>query len=197
MPRPKVYDEDLRNRLVSRAASLMTEGGPSALALREVAAAEGTSTTAIYSMFDDRAGLIREVGLTASVSFVEAQRAVAMTDDPFADLFSLGRAYRIWALDHPALYMVLMAPTSTFRLEGPLPEARAADPLRDVIVRLIGAKIFPQVDPNMLLGIIWASVHGFVSLELAGYFNPTPRAQLDHMYQAQLDSIGRGWRIPS
>lgn len=196
MPRPKVYDEDLRRRLVARAASMMAENGPSGLALREVAAAEGTSTTAIYSMFEDRAGLILEVGRTAAVSFVAAQRAVSVTDDPFADLFSLGRAYRGWAVDHPELYLVLMAPAAPgmHHFDAPLPDSAAADPLRDVIIRLIGAGVFPALDPNMLLGIIWASVHGFVALELAGLFAPTPKEQLDRMYEAQLDSIGRGWR---
>ena len=196
MPRPKVYDEDLRRRLVARAAVMMAESGPSGLALRQLAAAEVTSTTAIYSMFEDRAGLIREVGRTAAVSFVDAQRAVSKTADPFVDLFSLGRAYRGWALANPTLYLVLMAPAAPgmHHFDAPIPESEAAEPLREVIVRLIQAGIFPPLDPNVVLGIIWASVHGFVSLELAGFFAPTPQDSLDLMYEAQLDSIGRGWR---
>ncbi len=197
MPRPKVYDDDLRRRLVSRAALMMAENGPSGLALRQLAAAEDTSTTAIYSMFDDRAGLIREVGRTAAVSFVAAQRAVPETDDPFADLLSLGRAYRGWALAHPALYLVLMAPAAPgmHHFDAAIPDSEAADPLRVIILRLIEARVFPQLDPNMLLGIIWASVHGFVALELSGFFAPTPQDQLDLMYEAQLESIRRGWSI--
>jgi len=196
MPRPKLYDDDLRKRLVSRAAAIMAENGVSGLALRQVAAAEGTSTTAIYSMFSDRAGLIVEVGRTAAVSFVDAQRAAPVTDDPYEDLMNLGRAYRRWALDNPTLYLVLMTPAApeTY-LDGPIPESSAAAALRDVITRLIDAGIFRRMDENMMLGIIWASVHGFVSLELAGYFSPTPRKQLDLMYEAQLGSIGRGWRV--
>lgn len=175
---------------------MMAESGPSGLALRQLAAAEVTSTTAIYSMFEDRAGLIREVGLTAAVSFVAAQRAVPFTDDPYEDLFSLGRAYRTWALDHPTLYTVLMAPAAPgMHLDGPIPESRAADPLREVIVRLIDAGIVAPIDPNMVLAIVWASVHGFVSLELAGYFSPATRAHLDMAYEAHLQGIGRGWRI--
>ena len=195
MPRQKIYDEDLRNRLITRGAEVLADSGARGLGLRQVAAAEGTSTTAIYSMFEDRAGLIREVGRTASLGFVAAQRAVPLTDDPYADLFRLGRSYRDWALAHPTLYLVLMNPQhNAMRLKGPLPEAEAADPLRETIVRLIDAKIFMALDPNVMLGIIWADVHGFVSLELAGYYEPTSRSQRDLMYGAQLDSIGRGWR---
>jgi AcrR family transcriptional regulator len=195
MPRRKIYDEDLRSRLITRGAEVLAEGGVGGLGLRQVAAAEGTSTTAIYSMFEDRAGLIREVGRTASLGFVAAQRAVPLTDDPYRDLFRLGRSYRDWALAHPTLYLVLMNPQHrATHLEGPLSETEAADPLRETIVRLIDAKIFVALDPNVLLGIIWANVHGFVALELAGYYEPTPRDQRDLMYGAQLDSIGRGWR---
>lgn len=196
MPRPKLYDEDLRERLIARAAAMIAESGLNHLALRQVATAEGTSTTAIYSMFEDRAGLVHEVGHTASLGFAAAQRAVPMTDDPLVDVLNLGRAYRAWALDRPALYMVLMTQeTPELRLEGPIPEAEAADAIRDVIVRLIDAGIFPPVDPNMVLGIVWASVHGFVSLELAGYFSLTSLEQRDLMYEALLNSITRGWRI--
>jgi AcrR family transcriptional regulator len=192
--RPKVYDEDLRERLVARAAAMIAESGMTHLALRQVAAAEGTSTTAIYSMFEDRAGLIREVGHTASLGFAAAQRAVPVTDDPIVDVFNLGRAYRAWALEHPALYLVLMTPEAPeLRLEGPLPVAAAGGAIRDVIFRLIDASLFPPVDPNMVLGIVWASVHGFVSLELAGYFTLTSREQRDLMYDAQLNSITRAW----
>ena len=196
MSRPKVYDEDLRGRLIARAARVIAESGVDNLGVRQVAAAEGTSTSAIYSMFADRAGLILEVGRTASLGFVAAQRAVPVTDDPNADVFNLGVAYRAWALDHPELYLVLMAPAlPALHLEGPIPEAEAAGPLRDVIGRLIGSGIFPPVDLNMVLGIFWASVHGFVSLELAGYFTPTSREERDRMFEAQLISIVRGWRM--
>lgn len=195
MSRPKVYDEDLRERLIARAARVIADSGVDHLAVRQVAAAEGTSTTAIYSMFEDRAGLIQQVGRTASLGFVAAQRAVLVTDDPKADVFNLGLAYRAWALEHPELYLVLMAPAAPgLHLEGPLPEAEAAGPLRDVIVRLIDSGVFAPVDANMVLGIFWASVHGFVSLELAGYFTLIPREQRDHMFEAQLNSIARGWR---
>lgn len=198
MPRPKLYDDDLRERLIARAAMMIAEAGLAHLALRQVAAAEGTSTTAIYSLFEDRAGLVREVGRTASLGFVAAQRAVPMTDDPVSDVFNLGRAYRAWALEHPALYLVLMTTDAPeLRLEGPLPEAEGGNAIREVIVRLITAGIFPPLDPNMVLGIVWASVHGFVSLELSGYFTGTSREQRDLMYDAQLNSVTRGWRIHS
>lgn len=173
----------------------MAESGPSGLALRPIAAAEGTSTTAVYSMFGGRAELIGEVSRTASSGFVADQRAVAVTDDPYVDLRNLGLAYREWALANPTLYLVLMTTvTPDGCLESPMPASEAAEPLREAIVRLIGAGTFLALDPNLMLSGIWASVHGFVSLELAGFFSPAPIEQLNAMYEAQLESIARGWR---
>ena len=195
VPRPKVYDDDLRRRLIARAASVMAESGPNGLALRPIAAAEGTSTTAVYSIFGGRAELIGEVSRTASSGFVAAQRAVPVTDDPHVDLTNLGRAYRDWALANPTLYLVFMTSAEPgCYLEEPIPASDAAEPLREAIVRLIAAGTFLPLDRDLMLAGIWASVHGFVSLELAGFFSPAPRGQLDAMYEAQLESIARGWR---
>ena len=196
MPRPKTYDDDLRRRLVCRAAEAIATHGPGGLALRPIAAAEGTSTTAVYSMFGGRAGLIAAVGQTASQGFVTAQRAVPVTDDPYEDLLTLGQGYRAWAIQNPALYQVMMSPRDpTLASDGPMPQSAAAGPLFDVVLRLIAAGTFPDVFPPRIAGTIWASVHGFVMLELSGVFDVAGGAGLEVLYAAHLESIRRGWRV--
>lgn len=83
----------------------------------------------------------------------------------------------------------------TLCLEGPMPQAASAMPLRDVVLRLVEAGVFPAVVPDAILGTIWASVHGFVILELSGLFAPADSEQRHHMYEAHLESIRRGWRV--
>ena len=196
MPRPKTYDDDLRQRLVRRAAEDIAQHGPGGLALRPVAAAEGTSTTAVYSIFGGRAGLIAAVGQTASDGFVAAQRAVPITDDPYEDLINLGRAYRTWAIQNPALYQVLMSPRDATLIEdGPMPRSDAAAPLFEVVLRLIAAGVFPNIFAPRIAGTIWASVHGFVMLELSGVFDIGGGEGLDVLYEAHLEAIRRGWRV--
>lgn len=183
---------------MARAAKMLAELGPSGLALRQVAAAEGTSTTAIYSMFSDRAGLMLEVGREASRSFLEAQHSVPVTDDPHHDLLAYSQAYRRWALENPTLYQVLLTPPALdMRLHGPLPEAESATPIRAAITRLIESGTFPAVDPNLILASFWAATHGFVALELSRYFDPLPRQQLDRMYDTQVAVITKGWALPA
>lgn len=76
-----------------------------------------------------------------------------------------------------------------------MPQSAAAGPLFDVVLRLIAAGTFPDVFPPRIAGTIWASVHGFVMLELSGVFDVAGGAGLDVLYAAHLESIRRGWRV--
>ncbi len=196
MPRPKVYDDELRQRLLDQAALAIAQSGPGGLALRPVAQSVGTSTTAIYSIFGGRAELIAAVGRAAHDGFVAAQGAVPVTADAYEDLLNLGRAYRDWAIAYPVLYQVLMSPTDpTLSQGGPMPSSQAAVPLRSTVLRLIEAGIFPAIIPETIIGSIWATVHGFVILELAGLLAPATGEQRTAMYAGHLEALRRGWRV--
>ncbi|MEU0193944.1 TetR family transcriptional regulator [Streptomyces afghaniensis] len=56
--RPKTHDESLRLRLLHRAAATVFDRGTAALSLRQLAADVKTSTTAVYSLFGSKAGLL-------------------------------------------------------------------------------------------------------------------------------------------
>lgn len=147
-------------------------------------------------MFGGRPGLVAAVSQAAADGFVAAQRDVPTTSDAFADLLELGRAYRTWALTNPSLYTVLMSPVDpALCLDGPLPQSKSAAPLRELIVRLIAEGVFPDLVPDLILGAIWAAVHGFVTLELAGLYDPATGDDRDAMYEALIASLGRGWRV--
>ncbi|MET0798548.1 MAG: TetR family transcriptional regulator, partial [Rhodococcus sp. (in: high G+C Gram-positive bacteria)] len=55
MARPRIHDAELRTRLLEAAAETVARHGVDSLSLRKLAAAQGTSTTAIYSLFGGRA----------------------------------------------------------------------------------------------------------------------------------------------
>lgn len=186
MPRPKVYPDDLRDRLVDTAAVRLASQGPQELSLRELAASQGTSTNAIYSIFGGKPQLIAAVIESAYASFEAAQHAV-VTDHPTMEtLFVLGEAYRDWALAHPALYQVMFGAAMTGRQSEVLPEggspeagddeggadaaatrrprslAAVAEALqRDGLLR-------SDIDLDDLCLALWSSVHGFVTLEISG-----------------------------
>jgi AcrR family transcriptional regulator len=217
--RPKTYDAALRQRLIDAAAAALATGGADAVVLRPIAAAAGTSTSAVYTLFGDRDGLIAAAIEAARHGFTRAQAAAPLSDDPIADLMALGHAYRDWALANPALYQVMFARSGAPLRGDPLPPvthapAQAAiGPLRAVVTRLVMQGRFRPDDPDSIVMSIWAGVHGFVALELSVLppVSPAPdprsgpgvaapaelaaaRQRADRRYAAQLAALDRGWR---
>ncbi len=107
MPRPKIYDQELKRRLLDEAGRVVTKHGLDALTLRRIAADAGTSTSAIYALIGGRDELILELFVEAYRSFGAAQFAVVPTGDTAVDLHALAVAYRAWALEHVYLYQVM------------------------------------------------------------------------------------------
>ena len=72
MGRPRLHDEQLRQRLLDAATDLMAAEGPD-FSLRPLVASVGTSTSAVYSLFGSRGELVEAITLRAVRSFVDAQ----------------------------------------------------------------------------------------------------------------------------
>lgn len=193
MPRPKTYDDALADRLRSLAADRIAQAGMDGLALRPLAAAAGTSTSAVYAMFTDKSGLVEAVLSDAFARFATDQAQIAVTDNPLEDMRLLGLHYRTWALANPALYDVMFSRGLT--LTNPSIGDRAAsgktlEPLVLGIRRLMKAGIARSADAEQIARSVWASVHGFISLELAG------EQCTDEQYAFHLDMVARGFVPP-
>lgn len=198
MARPKLHDEALRLRLLDRAAELLSSDGPEALSLRRLASDVGTSTTAVYSLFGGKPGLLAAVYDEAVRRFAEHLATVQPTDDPIADLNRLGQAYRRSALDDPHLYGVMFSR----RAPGFEPDEDAKRranatfaPLVDAVRRGIADGALPDGDPVTLATACWAAAHGVIALELGGYF-PREAGSPDDLFLATLRALIAGWHSP-
>ncbi|WP_242702158.1 TetR/AcrR family transcriptional regulator [Arthrobacter cavernae] len=189
MARPIVHDDSLRQRLLEVTAELVDREGPARVTLRDVTSGAQTSTTAIYSLFGGKAQLLTAAVDDGFRSFGESQRAAAG-----GGLLALGRAYRIWALEHPALYRLMFgsamaayvdcSPTPAVASEAMLPlieavaAGQAAGTMRDDRVETVATGI-------------WGQVHGLVSLELAQM--DIPGTDWAGIYEASLEAVVRAW----
>src|SRR5580704_4955904 len=61
MPRAKQRTPELRDRVLQVALAMLANEGAGALTTRAVAQAAGTSVPAVYELFGDKAGLVREL----------------------------------------------------------------------------------------------------------------------------------------
>lgn len=166
VPRPRVYPEDLRDRLVDAAAVRLANSGPQDLSLREIAASQDTSTNAIYSIFGGKDELIAAAVDAAASSFAAAQDAAVDGEPTVETLFALAAAHRAWALAHPALYQVMfgcvMSPPPAGRRRGrPGALTRVVSHLREE-GELRDDDVSADDDRLTLL----SAVHGFVMLEI-------------------------------
>lgn len=170
MGRPKAYDEGLRVRLVEAAARLLTDEGPSAVTTRRVAAAVGTSTTAIYSLIGSKEELVRAMHREGFQRLADHLATVDVTDDPLGDLGRLGLAYHAMAVESPHLYAVMFGGVLGDFVPDDADRALARgtlDVLVDAVRRAVDAGELDG-DPTDLALEAWSLNHGITSLGLTG-----------------------------
>jgi AcrR family transcriptional regulator len=193
MARPKVHDEVLRGRLLERARSVLSAGGPAALSLRTLARDCDTSTTAVYSLFGGKPGLLTVLFDEAFHTLGRQLTAVTRGENSIDDIVALGLAYRRSALSDPHVFGMMFAG------ETVLPAAAMArtvagtalGPLRELVERAVHDKALrADTDPAEASLTLWAAVHGWVALQVRGFLPPGADVTFENALRGLLD----GWR---
>ncbi len=196
MPRPRIYDDDLRSALLESAARAIAEQGVDGLVLRRVAADAKTSTSAVYALYGGKPGLVEAVVELGVRGLAEAM-SLPDTDDPVADLRAVGMAYREWALDHPDLYIVMFG-SQMVSAPGREQAVRSLlefgmTPLRRQTERLRACGLLDVDDLRAVTVSLWAAVHGIVILERGTFQHLLPRETRDAIYASHLHHMLHGW----
>ncbi|MCW2796911.1 TetR/AcrR family transcriptional regulator [Nocardioides sp.] len=169
-------DDELRRRLLETAARLLGEEGPSALSTRRLAREAGTSTMAVYTHFGGMPALVREVVAEGFARLYAHVDEVSPTGDALEDLRQMAVAYRANALENPHLYAVMFGTASLggYRLhEDEMGVGLAAfSQLMGGVERAMDSGALRRDDPAAVAGQMWAALHGYVMLELAGLLRP-------------------------
>lgn len=175
--------------------------GPSALSARRLATESGTTTAAIYTLFGGMDSLRAALTAQSLEDLGRSLSTLVPDQDPVRQLMTLARAYRSWALAHPNEYRSIfsdalglavrragtgaartaMAPTVPISAPevflDSVDEAwqAALAPLNQTLRAGLAAGAF-QGDPETsgaLCTAVWSTLHGTVSLELAGVLEAT------------------------
>jgi AcrR family transcriptional regulator len=198
-------ERSVRDELVRAAVDLLDEHGPDALQTRKVASAAGTSTMAVYTHFGGMRALIAEVAEEGLRQF-DAALSVPQTDDPVADLLATGMAYRRYAIERPHLYRLMFGTTSAHGINAPagnilsltIAEIEQRVPSFAHVVRavlrstLAGRISVGSADDDATVvataAQFWALMHGFMLLELAGFYGDQGAAMITNLFVALGDS---------
>ncbi|MGK6320394.1 TetR/AcrR family transcriptional regulator [Sphingomonas sp. DT-204] len=177
---------DLRAALVEVGLRMLEERESDDLSLREMARAVGVSATAVYRHFPDKEALRQALAHAAYDKLGEAQRTAAAGMGGVLEEFeAMGRAYVRFALDHPALFRLMMsapAPADPLSLT-PEKDDEAARLLRAYATRLAGQGA-DELKVRAVAMRAWALVHGLAVLMLSGNI-PRDEALIDAVVDAR------------
>jgi AcrR family transcriptional regulator len=181
---PRGQGERLREELIEAAGALLAEhGDASKLSLRGVASRVGIAATSVYLHFPDIEHLKVAVVQRGYGELDRARDAASQgVADPARALLARCRAYGRFALDHPGHYRLMFGPDLPASLAYDAEQApgrHALQALANSIQRCQQAGVAHAGDrPFNLAVLVWAALHGLVSLRLDRPHFPWP-APLD------------------
>ncbi len=109
MPRPKQRTNALRERGVASALAVLADEGVAGLTTRAVARRANASVPAIYEVFGDKAGLIREVFFAGFRLLGDELAQVPAAADPLENLRRVCETFRQFVLANPVLAQTMFS----------------------------------------------------------------------------------------
>jgi AcrR family transcriptional regulator len=150
---------DLRPALLRAAVETITEAGPAAMSLREVARRAGVTHAAAAYHFGDKAGLFTAIAAQGYRELGEALREAAEARRGFLEV---GVAYVRFAVTHRAHFEVMYRPELYHPDDPQISQARA-----DAAALLYGTTS-PDIEQLAAGAAAWSLVHGLATLWLNG-----------------------------
>lgn len=178
MPRAKQRTAELHRRVLKVAVAVLEEHGISGFTTRRVAELAGTSVPAVYELFTDKAGLVRQVFFEGFRLLGHDVSAVPTTDDPLADIAALAPIFRTFCLKRPALAQVMFTrPFASFH-PGPA-ELAAGTVVREEFSGRIGRCVDAELlagDPTDIAHVLLALMQGLAVQEGGRWLGDSPQA---------------------
>jgi AcrR family transcriptional regulator len=196
VPRAKQRTPELRDRVLQVAVATLTAEGAEGFTTRRVAAGARTSTPAVYELFGDKAGLVREVFFEGFRLLGGRFGALAETGDPRRDLIEVTRAFRGFVRDYPVLGQLMFArPFADF---DPGPAEREAGRLtREFVVTRVRRCIDAGViggDETDVAHVLLALCQGLSAQEAAGWLGSS-RASMDRRWDLAVQALLAGLAV--
>jgi len=173
--------EAFREAIIGASLELGQSYGEDGVTMRAIAGKLGTSATTLYTCFDSKAAIMRELRVRGLLSVGRAVLEALTRADARECLLEVSRQYVAFARDNPWLYTVLFV--------GDTPNAEVLSGTHAHVVSELEANVrqnflekfatltggMPK-DPRRLVARWWASMHGLASLVI------TRRIRADHPF---------------
>lgn len=195
MPRAKQRTPALRDRVLQVAVEMLASEGPAGFTTRRVAERASTSTPAVYELFGDKAGLVRELFLEGFRMLRQRFDRLPETADVRADVMAVVAALSTFVREHPALAEVMFSrPFADFDAGAVGRDAGGA--VRTFVV----GRVRRCIDAGVLAGnetdiahVLVSLAQGLAATEAAGWLG-TSRASVDRRWRLAVQAILDGLR---
>ena len=185
MPRTKERTPELRDRVLAVAMDLLAQQGARGLTARALASRAGTSAPAVYELFGDKSGVVRELYFEGFRRLGGQLAALPETADPLADLWELASTYRRFVRTNRELAEVMFSRPFTDFSPGPDDLAATAS----VRILIVG-RVRRCIDAGRLRGDETDVAHVFVALLQGMAF-----AEAAERLGTSTESVERRWRL--
>ncbi|SMC94209.1 TetR/AcrR family transcriptional regulator [Rhizobium sp. RU36D] len=199
MPRQALSDDDIRNfrkTILSAAATIVGREGLGQLSMRGLADSLGMTAGALYRYYPSKQDLIvdfcRDAITELRNRFDEIHRTA---DNPLSAVRSMMKAYARFGLEDRDRFRMLFLENDQ-GLTSPLMEDEATmlpyRQLAEQIAKAAAAGLIATSDSERSTQIIWAGVHGIVTL--ASTFNDFDFGNVDQLVDEKIELFISGLR---
>ena len=169
---PRGQGERLRAELLDAAAQILArDGNARGLSLSSVARAVGIAATSVYLHFPD-IDQLKHALVDRGYTEMNSRRAetTAGITDPGTIVLARWRAYAHFAIDNPGLYRLMfgseLPPAKAFDMPDSPGRQAFMDGVRSIAQAQQAGRATATDDPFQLTTLVWAAVHGLVSLRM-------------------------------
>jgi AcrR family transcriptional regulator len=171
--------------VLAAAVDLLAQQGAAGLTARSLASRADTSAPAVYELFGDKSGVVRQLYFEGFRLLSSELSALAETGDPVSDLWALATAYRRFIRTNRELAEVMFSRPFTDFSPGP-DELAATSSVRILIVERVRRCIEAgrlRGDETDVAHVLVALIQGMAFAEAAGRLGTST------------ESVERRWRL--
>jgi AcrR family transcriptional regulator len=165
--------KDQRQKILDAALEIINKEGFAALSMRKLADRIEYSPASIYLHFASREQIARELSAAGYAQLLDRMTAAAASQNPIERLTSICMAYVTFGLEHPETYQLIFMGDSGYMTAvfaektTDSPADRSYQLLLDLAKDLKRAGFdLGRTTANEFAEMLWAAMHGIVSLKL-------------------------------
>ena len=192
------FREMMRRDILIAARDLVKSGGFSALSMRALAEAVGVRAPTLYDYFANKDDVLNALFLEGIAEFRRNFELTAARNPPgAARVISIGLGYYDFSRANPELFQLMFGRVDPNYVPGESQMAASQDlffSFRDEVAQAVEQGDFVATDIDQLTMLLWAAVHGVVSLEATGFQETCLVGPPRDMAARMLESIMNGIR---